>query len=409
MASRFSTIKSTVFDSTPSYKSNRRNTDKNSSLISGLNSPTKIFTKPRLEIDLSSIKFEDSRNGISTLDSLFTDSSFAGNKTNLIDNEVVSKKIEVNQNESLMFYNKSVRTQLNGNTWQDQQYLKKPVNPSNRKEVYYPVNLEMNHATVKNSPNYYQKTIMNDNFDRNLKQPNLKPQINNLKGRVPIKLYNESKVHLAPNNFQMNLKYVPITESPLSRVNTHKTVKDNYIYNNNKFGCQKVVNKNFPLPPYQKDSGPNIANYIQNLNHLKNKYYIPNNQSNFNKLPYNYLPKNRADLIKLTENKINPRNVFHSNQANLQNIPTIQRKYNFIGVEQVDPNKYISKYDSELVNNSKLPNFEITTWAYSNKNKILPHNTRLVSKKNLLPKIASHVGYLKSEDYLHKWNLIPRF
>ena len=143
MASRFSTIKSTGLNSTLSYNENRRNTDKNSSLISDFSSPTKIFIKPRLEIDLSSIKFEDSRNGISTLDSLFNDSSFAGNKTNLIDNEVVSKIVEVNQNESLMFYNKSVRTQLNENTLQNQQYFKKPVNPSNRKDAYYPVNLEI--------------------------------------------------------------------------------------------------------------------------------------------------------------------------------------------------------------------------------------------------------------------------
>jgi hypothetical protein len=412
MASKFSTIKSMVFDSTPSYKSNCRNTVKNSSLLSDFNSPTKIFTKPRLDIDLSSIKFEDSRNGISTLDSLFTDSSFTGNKTNLIDNEVVNKKNEVNQKDSLIFYNKSVRTQLNANTLQNQQYLKKPVNQNNHKEAYYPVNFELNHATVKNPPNYYQKTMMNDNFDKNLKYSNLKPQISNLKGRVPIKLYHENKVQLAPNNFQRNLNYVPITKLPTTRVNLHNTVKDNNIYNNKNFGCQNVVNKNLkniPLPINQKDFGPNFANYIQNLNHLKNKYYIPDNQSNFNKIPYNYLPTNRADLIKLSEKKINQRNVFHSSQANLQNIPKIQRKYNFIGVEQVDPNKYISKYDSELVNNSKLPNFEITSWAYSNKNKILPHNTRLVSKNNLLPKIDSHLSYLKSEDYLQKWNLIPRF
>jgi len=69
-------------------------------------------------------------------------------------------------------------------------------------------------------------------------------------------------------------------------------------------------------------------------------------------------------------------------QPKMQYTPRVERKYNFIGVEEVDPKKYAAQYGSELVNTSKLPNLEITKWAETNKNYIFPFNTRLASKKH---------------------------
>jgi len=52
-------------------------------------------------------------------------------------------------------------------------------------------------------------------------------------------------------------------------------------------------------------------------------------------------------------------------QSNLISIPKIERKYNFLGVEIIDPNKYIAEYESELFNSSDLSELEITQWANS--------------------------------------------
>ena len=77
-------------------------------------------------------------------------------------------------------------------------------------------------------------------------------------------------------------------------------------------------------------------------------------------------------------------NFFHPPlpQPTMQHAPRVERKYNLIGVEEVDPKIYAAQYGSELVNTSKLPNLEITKWAETNKNYIFPYNSRLASRKH---------------------------
>ena len=65
----------------------------------------------------------------------------------------------------------------------------------------------------------------------------------------------------------------------------------------------------------------------------------------------------------------------------MQNLPEVNRIYNFIGIEKVDPKNYIAEHASELINHSKLPNLEITKWAH--KNIALPRRLRLVSKSHI--------------------------
>jgi hypothetical protein len=106
----------------------------------------------------------------------------------------------------------------------------------------------------------------------------------------------------------------------------------------------------------------------------------------FNNNPHNGSRPKLETRFMSNQNNLenNFMNFFHPPlpQPTMQHAPIVERKYNLIGVEEVDPKKYAAQYGSELVNTSKLPNLEITKWAETNKNYIFPYNSRLASRKH---------------------------
>jgi hypothetical protein len=113
--------------------------------------------------------------------------------------------------------------------------------------------------------------------------------------------------------------------------------------------------------------------YTPNINPMALNNF--NYRSTFNK-PIDYNMYNKRTLIPQAQVQF----LYNNSQRNVLQPQTV-RKHNFIGVEVVDPKKYIRKHESELINNSQLPNLDITKWVELNKNDILPSNARLVSKK----------------------------
>jgi hypothetical protein len=126
---------------------------------------------------------------------------------------------------------------------------------------------------------------------------------------------------------------------------------------------------------YVMKSGSNLTSYF---NAIANKHSLGQNVYYGIKMPtYNHYKMNHFYGNKPNQKKIRKEDF---PQPKMQYTPRVERKYNFIGVEEVDPKKYAAEYGSELINTSKLASLEITKWAA--KNYILPSNTRLVSKKH---------------------------
>jgi len=119
-----------------------------------------------------------------------------------------------------------------------------------------------------------------------------------------------------------------------------------------------------------------IENYTNTHNFYKNKF------DQGIKSDINFNRSNRSNcqtqLVNNHHNKykqVKPSFMPYSNMP--PHTPQIKRNYNFIGVENIDPNKYLAKYGRELVNSYELSDLEITKWANSN---VLPYNLRLASK-----------------------------
>jgi len=158
-------------------------------------------------------------------------------------------------------------------------------------------------------------------------------------------------------------------------------IENNYLKSKN----EQNFKANFkPLHSQMHYFAPRLAKSIfSNMTALKEKKLDKIDELLIKDNSYQKIKKNFVNMKPLIEktlcssNQNKCKKVLH--QTTVKTILQVERKYNFLGVEEIDPNKYIEEHGSELLNNSKLPNLEITKWA--NSNNVLPRNFRLVSKK----------------------------
>ena len=280
---------------------------------------------------------------------------------------------------------------------------KKKSSPSHSKSsnLYYQRSLKSNMNFFHEPNNLLNSTPIHFHFKSKLpvksivneKRYDLNMHILDHKNLIKQPLSNE--VHNQPTNIGLRSVYAREKSVPNVRRNPsnfyavqNNILKDNYARARS---APNLISSNFSSSIANRNSYQQ-PNYFYGLKMPQPNYYnMATLYKNHHQDPYEFhhsqgkslYAKPKLVLKTKHQNPYNTNNgVFQSllPQQNEKNIPKIERNYNFIGVVETDPNKYTAKYGADLINNSKLPNLEITKWA--NKCNILSYNQGLVSKKH---------------------------
>jgi hypothetical protein len=329
----------------------------------------------------SEFDFNETSPSEKSLDEDFSIELINGNLNGDNTNEYLASQFALNINDLDESKKKSSMPHSKLSNWYNQRSLKSNMNffhDANNRYNSTPI-----HFHFKSKPPV--KSIVDEKrYDLNMHIMAQKYQI-----KQPLR----NKFHNQLTNDELRTVYSREKSVPNLRKNpsNFQKIQNNYLKDYARArSAPNLLSSNFNSPIANRNNyhQPNYfyglkmpqSNYYSTGTLFKNPHQDPN--AFHHSQGKSLYAKSKLDLNTKHQNPYNYNSVFQAllSQPNVKNIPTIKRNYNFIGVVETDPNKYTAKYGQDLINNSKLPNLEITKWA--NKNNLLPYNHSLVTKKH---------------------------